>query len=134
MNTVPSQTVDGERQGQDTVPVTMSDHVRERWAERTPADIPVGVAWNRAVDVEAPDADSTGARLYPPYNALLLVTHTSVTTILFNDGRINAPGLIDCPDCGDLVDPVDHDSCPWCGAECAGAMRPGCISLTRGDI
>lgn len=130
-----SPTVGVERQGQDTLPVTMSAHARQQWTKRTPADIPLETAWNRAVDVEAPEADSTHSRLYPPYNALLLVKHTTVTTVLHNDStRLNTPGLSDCPRCGDLVDPVDHDTCPWCGADCAKTTRPGCVTLTRGGI
>ena len=123
------------RQGQGTVPVTVSEHARDRWTERTPADVPLEAAWNQALDVEAPEADSTASRLFPPYNALLLVKHTTLTTVLHNhDHRLNTPGLSDCSRCGDLVDPVDHDTCPWCGEDCVRTTRPGCVTLTRGGI
>lgn len=131
-----STRMDGvKRQGQGTVPVRVSEHAQEQWIDRMPADIPLEAAWNQALDVEAPEADSTAERLFPPYNALLLVKHTTLTTVLYNHAhRLNTPGLTDCPQCGDLVDPVDHDTCPWCGADCAKTTQPGCVTLTRGGI
>jgi len=71
-----------------------------------PADISLKTAWEQGIAVEAPEADSTAARLYPPYDALLVVKHTTLTTVLHNDGRLNTPGLIVCSTCSDLVDPI----------------------------
>lgn len=134
MFTATSQTAGGEKRGQNTVPVTISEHAREQWAARMQTDISLKTAWEQSVAVEAPEADSTAARLYPPCNALLVVKHATVTTVLHNDGRLNTPGLIECPACDDLVDPVDDDTCPWCGEDCTEPTRPGCVTLTRGDI
>jgi hypothetical protein len=135
MFTTSTQTVGVGQQGQGAVPIRMSDHARDRWIKRTPADISLEAAWNQALDVEAPEADATAARLFPPYNALLLVRHANLTTVLYNhDHRLNTPGLTDCPRCGDLIDPVDYETCPWCGADCTRTARPGCVTITRGDI
>ena len=135
MFTTSTQTVGVGQQGQGAVPIRMSDHARDRWIKRTPADISLEAAWNQALDVEAPEADATAARLFPPYNALLLVKHANLTTVLYNhDHRLNTPGLTDCPRCGDLIDPVDYETCPWCGADCTRTARPGCVTITRGDI
>lgn len=122
------------KQNGSTIPVIISDHARVRWNGRTPADISLETAWSRSVAVEAPDADSTSSRLYPPHNALMLVKHREMTTVLNNDGRLNTPGLIDCPSCGDLIDPMESDTCPWCGSDYAKTTRPGSITLTRGDL
>jgi hypothetical protein len=135
MFTTSTQTVGVGQQGQGAVPIRMSDHARDRWIKRTPADISLEAAWNQALDVEAPEADATAARLFPPYNALLLVKHANLTTVLYNhDHRLNTPGLTDCPRCGDLIDLVDYETCPWCGADCTRTARPGCVTITRGDI
>lgn len=134
MFTATSQMTGGEKCGQTAIPVTISEHAQDQWAKRTPANISLKAAWEQSVAVEAPEADSTAARLYPPHNMLLLVKHATMTTVLHNDGRLNTPGLIDCPACGDLVDPIDHDVCPWCDADCTGTTRPGCVTLTRGEI
>lgn len=134
MFTATSQTAGGEKRGQNSVPVTISEHAQERWAERTPAETPLTAAWGQSIPVEAPDVDCTAARLYPPYDALLVVKHATVTTVLHNDGRLNTPGLVECSACDSLRDPVDADTCPWCDAEHTGAVRPGQVTLTRGDL
>lgn len=74
--------------------------------------------------VEAPGVAGTRVRLYPPYDVVLVVRRGMLRTVLYNDGRLAAPGLHECETCGDLVDPVADASCPWCGAplgETAGA-------------
>jgi hypothetical protein len=124
----------GAQHSQSPVAVTISTHAQEQWADRMPANISPETAWEQAVDVEAYAADCTSARLYPPHNALLTVKGTTVTTVLHNDGRLNTPGLIECASCGDLMDPVDHATCPWCDADSAGTTRPGRVTVTRGDI
>jgi hypothetical protein len=134
MFTVSPQPAEGEKRGQNTVPVMISEHAQEQWAARTPAEISLKTAWERSVAVEAPEADSTAARLYPPYDALLLVQHATMATVLNNDGRLNTSGLIECPSCEDWVDPVEDDDCPWCGEDCTGSARPGSVTLTRGEI
>jgi hypothetical protein len=136
MFTASSQTAGGEKRGQnsDAIPVTLSEHAQDQWATRTPAELSLKSAWEQSVSVVAPEADSTAARLYPPYNALLVVKHATVTTVLNNDGRLDTSGLIECPSCDDWVDPVDHDACPWCGAECDEAARPGRITVSRGGL
>ncbi|QRV16731.1 hypothetical protein JMJ58_07645 [Haloterrigena salifodinae] len=134
MFTATSQTAGGEKRGQTQLPITISEHAQEQWAKRTPAEISLKNAWEQSVAVEAPEADSTAARLYPPYNALLVVQHTTVATVLNNDGRLNTPDLVECAACGDLVDPLEGDSCPWCGENRAETARPGRVTLTRGDI
>lgn len=134
MLTTTSQSAGGEQGGQIALPVRISEHAQEQWAERTPAEMSLKAAWEQSVPVEAPEADSTAARLYPPYDALLLVQHATVATVLNNDGRLNTPGLVECSTCGDLVDPVEVDACPWCGDEQADTPRPGCVTITRGDI
>jgi hypothetical protein len=134
MFTATSQTAGGEKRGQNPSFITISSHAQNRWTDRTQAEISVKEAWEQSVPVEAPEADSTATRLYPPYNALLVVKHATMTTVLSNDGRLDTSGLIDCPSCGDLVDPVDDDTCPWCGAECVEEVRPGCVTLTQGGF
>ena len=99
-----------------------------------PADISLDDAWEQSVDVVAPEADCTSARLYPPYDALLVVKHTTVTTVLHNDGRLETPGLIECAGCENLADPVDNDTCPWCGDALSGTVRSGRVTISRGDI
>lgn len=134
MFTASSHSAGGTQGGQTQIPTTISAHAQEQWAKRTPAEISLKAAWEQSVAVEAPEADSTAARLYPPYNALLIVQHATVATVLNNDGRINTPGLVECTSCGDLIDPVESDTCPWCGDDCAETAQPGSITLTRGDI
>jgi hypothetical protein len=97
------------------------------------ADISLKTAWERGLSVRAPEADCTSARLYPPCDALIVVKHTTVTTVLHNDGRLETPGLIECSDCGDLIDPVEDD-CPWCGATAAETVTPGRVTISRGGI
>jgi len=136
MFTASSQTAGGEKcnQNSDAVPVTISEHAREQWAARTPAELSLKSAWEQSVSVVAPEADSTAARLYPPYNALLVVKHATVTTVLNNDGRLDTSGLTECPSCGDWIDPVGDDACPWCGEVCDEAARPGRITVSRGAL
>lgn len=128
------QTAGGAKGGQNTVPITLSIHAQERWAERTPNRMSLKTAWEQSVPVIAPEADSTAARLYPPYNALLLVQHTTVTTVLNNDGRLDTPGLAECPGCGDYVDPEEDEDCPWCGADCSDVACVGSVAVGRGGI
>lgn len=68
------------------------------------------------------------------YNALLAVKQGILTTVLDNDGRLEDPGLAECETCGDLVDPVEDDACPWCGEVCTTEARPGRVTITRGAI
>ena len=134
MFTATSQPAGEEKRGQTQIPVTISEHAQEQWAKRTPAEISLKNAWEQSVAVEAPAADSTAARLYPPYNALLLVQHATVATVLNNDGRLNTPDLAECTACGNLIDPLEGDTCPWCGEARVETARPGCVTLTRGEI
>jgi hypothetical protein len=123
-----------ETSGKNSIPVTISVHAQEQWEDRMPADISLKTAWERSVDVVAPEADCTSARLYPPYSALIVVKHATVTTVLHNDGRLETPGLMECSDCDKLLDPVDHDTCPWCDADLSGQVYSGRVTLSRGDI
>jgi hypothetical protein len=123
----------GAESGGQTM-VEISGHARQRWAERTPAETSLQAAWNQSVAVTAPAADSTAARLYEPYDALLVVKQGTLRTVLYNDGRIDTTGLTECSACGDLVDPVDDETCRWCGAKCGTTGTPGRVTLTRGDI
>ena len=134
MFTSTSQSAGGEKHGQTQLPITISEHAQEQWAERTPAEVSLKTAWEQSVAVEAPEADSTSARLYPPYDVLLPVQHTTVVTVLHNDGRLNTPGLDECTGCGGLLDPVEADTCPWCGETQAETVRPGRVTITRGDL
>lgn len=134
MFTATSQSAGGEKHGQTQLPVEISSHAQKQWAKRTPADISLKTAWEQSVPVEAPEADSTAARLYPPSDALMLVQHTTVTTVLNNDGRLNTPGLDVCAGCDGLLDPVEADTCPWCGEAQAETARPGRVTITQGDI
>lgn len=134
MFTATSQSAGGEKPGQTQLPIEISEHAQEQWAKRTSADVSLKTAWEQSVAVEAPEADSTAARLYPPCDALLLVQHTTVVTVLNNDGRLNTPGLEECDSCGGLLDPVEADSCPWCGEARAETALPGRVTLTRGGI
>lgn len=119
---------------QTPTPVTLSTHAQHQWAERTPASISLEAAWEQALDVEAPAADCTSARLYPPHDALFPVKDATLTTVLHNDGRLNTPGLIECANCGDLMDPIKHPTCPWCGSDSASTPRPGRVTVTRGEL
>lgn len=114
--------------------VTISEHAQAQWLDRTPAEISLKTAWEQSIDIEAPAADATATRLYPPYDTVIVCKHGTVTTVLNNDGRLDTRGFVDCPDCDKLVDPVFHDECPWCGCDREQTTQPGCITVTRGEI
>ena len=111
--------------------VPIIPHAYDRWSERTPAEVSLEAAWEAAVSVEAPEADATEARLYPPYNALLVVRDGKLRTVLHNDGRIECSGLGTCDACGKLIDPLAGATCPWCGGETSSERTLGRVTLTR---
>ncbi|NHN41830.1 hypothetical protein G9C85_09330 [Halorubellus sp. JP-L1] len=106
-------------------------HARTRWAERTPADRPLEVAWRQAQPVDAPAARCSYARLYQPYDALFIVRDGWLRTVLHNDGRLEKDGLVLCTTCDDLIDPIMHDTCPTCDAEQPASQTSGRITITR---
>lgn len=124
----------GEKRGQTQLPLTLSVHAQEQWAERTPAEVSLKTACERGVAVEAPDADATSTLLYPPYDALLVIKHATVATVLHNDGRLKTPGLAECESCSKLMDPVEAETCPWCGEDSEKTTAPGRVTITRGDL
>jgi len=109
----------------------ITDHARTRWEERTPADRPLEVAWRQAKPVEAPAARCTGARLYEPYDALMIVRDGSLRSVLINDGRLDTTGLVLCEACDDLIDPIGDPTCPWCGHTQPSEQTHGAITLVR---
>lgn len=111
---------------------TIKPHARDRWQERTPADRPLENAWCKAKPVEAPAAWCTYARLYEPYDALMLVRDGYLRTVLRNDGRLEKDGLVMCEACDDLVDPISDDECPWCGTVQPTVRKCGAITVVRG--
>jgi hypothetical protein len=110
----------------------IKDHARTRWAQRTPADRPLEIAWRQAKPVDAPAADCEYARLYEPYNALLIVRGGRLWSVLINDGRLEKDGLVLCDECDDLVDPLTDDECPWCGASQPSVQTHGRVTVVRG--
>lgn len=110
----------------------ITDHAHARWQERTPADRPLEVAWRQATPVEAPAAGCDHARLYEPYDALLVVRAGWLRTVLHNDGRLETAGLVLCGACDDLVDPITDECCPWCDEPLPAVQQCGAITVVRG--
>lgn len=121
----------GNTLDQTNVP-PIKQHARERWHQRTPADRPLAIAWQQAKTVEAPAAQCSDARLYEPYDALLLVRDGWLRTVLINDGRLRNPGLVMCEACDDLVDPISDTECPWCGEPQPAEQVCGQITVVHG--
>lgn len=107
-------------------------HAHDRWHQRTPADRPLEVAWRAAKPVDAPAAECSAARLYEPYDALMLIRDGWLRTVLINDGRLNNAGLVMCSACDDLVDPVTDTECPWCGEAQPRTQTCGAITIVHG--
>ena len=110
----------------------IKQHARDRWQERTPADRPLVVAWRAAKPVEAPAARCSAARLYEPFDALMLVRDGWLRTVLVNDGRLQTDGLVMCDRCDDLIDPITDTECPWCGEPQPRSQTCGAITVVRG--
>lgn len=101
---------------QSYVPPINRPHAVDRWHERTPAEISITDAWKTAVPVRAPETDADDVRLYAPYDILLIVRAGLLRTELHSDHRTDLSGLLPCTACGDPVDPVLTERCPWCDA------------------
>ena len=110
----------------------IKEHARARWHERTPADRPLEAAWRAGKPVSAPAARCSDARLYEPYNALMVVRNGWLRTVLVNDGRLDKDGLVMCKACDDLVDPISDSECPWCGEPQPRTRTCGAITVVRG--
>jgi len=109
----------------------IEEHAQKRWHERTPADRPLEAAWRAGKPVGAPAARCSAARLYEPYNALMVVREGWLRTVLINDGRLAKQGLVMCEACDDLVDPVSDAACPWCGEPQPRTRTCGAITVVR---
>lgn len=107
-------------------------HAHHRWNERTPADRPLEIAWRQAKPVDAPAAECSYARLYEPYDALMLVRMGWLRTVVINDGRLEKDGLLMCDACDDLVDPISDTCCPWCGEPLPAVRTCGPITVIHG--
>jgi len=101
---------------QSYVPPINRPHAPKRWCERTPAEVSIEEAWKVAIPVSAPECQAQDVRLYAPYGMLLLVRGGLLRTALVSDHRTDLSGLLPCPECDDLVDPLRSDACPWCEA------------------
>lgn len=99
---------------QSYVPPINHPHAPQQWRKRTPAEVAIEEAWKVAIPVRAPECDAQDVRLYAPYNALLLVRGGLLRTALISDHRTDLSGLLPCPECDDLVDPMRSGTCPWC--------------------
>jgi len=112
---------------QSYVPPINRPHAVDRWHERTPAEVSLTEAWKAAVPVGAPETTADDVRLYAPYEMLLIVRAGLLRTELHRDHRTDLSGLLPCPECGDIVDPVLDEQCPWCDATldrlCDGRVR-----------
>jgi hypothetical protein len=102
---------------QSYVPPINRPHAPEQWRKRTPAAVSIEDAWKVAIPVRAPECDAQDVRLYAPYDALLLVRGGLLRTALLSDHRTDLSGLLPCPECDDLVDPIRSTTCPWCECE-----------------
>jgi hypothetical protein len=122
----------GGAQGGSTTQIQIHPHAQDRWAERTPAEEPLSAAWEASVPVQVPAANATETRLYAPYDALLVYRHGLLRTVLLNDGRLECPGLDTCAACENLMDPIEDETCRWCGAT-TRTQGHGGVTLTRGD-
>lgn len=116
-------------QRQSYVPPINRPHAPDQWRTRTPAEISIEEAWKVAIPVNAPECNAQDVRLYAPYDALLLVRGGLLRTVLVSDHRTDLSGLLPCPECDDLVDPLQADTCPWCDSQME-QLKCGNISLT----
>jgi len=131
MQNITSQ-IDAAQGGQTDIQTQIHPHAEDRWAERTPAEKPLSEAWAASVRVQAPAADADEARLYAPYNALLVSRCGVLRTVLHNDGRVECTALGTCSSCENVIDPIGDETCRWCGAETQTQGR-GRAAVTRGD-
>jgi rubrerythrin len=109
----------------------IKDHARKRWHDRFNTDRPLEAAWRTAKPVEAPAARCSHARLFEQQDALMLVRDGWLRTVLINDGRLSAPGLVMCEECDDLVDPISDKQCPSCGVDQPAVQSRGRITVVR---
>jgi hypothetical protein len=94
--------------------IAIHPHARTRWRERTRAGVSLRRAWQQAWTVSAPAADADFTRLFPPYDLLLIYRGGMLRTVMHNDGRIDAPRLVECPACDTVNDPFETRTCRWC--------------------
>ena len=97
--------------------VTITDHARDRWAQRTDSDDPgdLRVAWRQSIEVPAPEVDGEMVRLYAPRDLLLVKRDGAVRTILYTDyTRLEIGGFTRCEHCGNLTNPLEGNDCLWC--------------------
>lgn len=117
---------------QSYVPTINKPHAIDQWNDRTPAEIPLIDAWRKSIPVAAPECDAETVRYYAPYDALLIVRAGVLRTVLISDNRTDFSGLSPCESCGELVDPLRADECPWCEATLEVGNVPGGVVLRRG--
>ena len=98
------------------VPRINRPHAPEMWEARTPAEISLEEGWKAAIPVRAPECNARFTRLYAPYDVLFVVRDGLLRTELHSDHRTDLSGLLPCTACGDPVDPVLTERCPWCDA------------------
>jgi len=110
----------GEKRGQNSGPVPITDHAHERWAERAAtAEIDIESAWHQSIPVNAPVRDADMARLYAPCDVLFVVRGGTVTTACpANYDSLDISELGECSSCANL-DTLHYGdaACRWCGSE-----------------
>jgi|APHM01.1.fsa_nt_gi hypothetical protein len=124
--------IDGSQGGQINGRIQIPSHAQDRWTQRTPAEKPLTVAWTESIRVCAPAANADVARLYAPYDALLVLRDGTLRTVLTNDGRINCSALGVCASCKNLIDPIADTTCRWCDSRVQTGAH-GQVKVTRGD-
>mgnify|MGYP000241768768 CR=1 FL=1 len=119
MFTTTSAIAGSNRRSQNTSPIPITDHARERWSERAvTAELDIETAWHRSIPVEAPERDADMARLYSPSDVLFVVRGGVVTTVCpANYGSLEISELGQCTSCGNLDrHRYGEAACRWCGA------------------
>lgn len=108
-------------------------HAEERWQKRTPVNEPVdiGIAWKKTIIVGAPEIDCDIARLYQPYDLLIVVREGVIKTVLYADHhRLETEGFIYCVHCDCLIDPCKIDrTCTQCDEPITGSRTGGGMTI-----
>lgn len=109
-----------------------SDHAENKYADRFDDDVPLVMAWEHGVPVEAPDKHYHEARLYPPTNLLMTAKNGVITTTMSaSKTRVKAPDKVRCQGCGNPHEPLQTtETCPWCGATADEGRSTGAITIT----
>ena len=98
--------------------VQIIDHAKEvRWAERTDSNDPgsLRAAWRQSIRVWSPEVNGEMVRLYAPQDLLLVKRDGVVRTVLHADyTRLEIGGFTRCEHCGNLMNPLEGNDCPWC--------------------